>query len=172
MALIYISIGSNIERDLHIRAAYLELSVLFGEIRCSAVYESEAVGFDGDAFYNLVAEANTHLSVADCVAAFKAIERKYGRPAVSPKFCGKRLDLDLLTYDQLICKTPVELPRDEITKNAFVLLPLSELAPEQIHPLTGQNYQQMWHNYTEAQKLWPIEFNWPDLAAATAVLPR
>ena len=97
MALIYISIGSNIERDLHISAAYLELSALFGEIRCSAVYESEAVGFDGDAFYNLVAQANTHLSVADCVAAFKAIEQKYGRPAKSPKFCGKRLDLDLLT---------------------------------------------------------------------------
>ncbi len=96
------------------------------------MYESEAVGFTGDAFYNLVAEANTDLSVADCVAAFKAIEQKYGRPATSPKFCGKRLDLDLLTYDQLVCKTPVELPRDEITKNAFVLLPLSELAPKQI----------------------------------------
>lgn len=171
MALIYISIGSNIERDLHISAAYLELSALFGEIRCSAVYESEAVGFDGDAFYNLVAQANTHLSVADCVAAFKAIEQKYGRPVTSPKFCGKRLDLDLLTYDQLICKAPVELPRDEITKNAFVLLPLSELAPEQTHPLTGLSYQQMWYSYNEPQKLWRVEFNWPDVAA-TAVLPR
>lgn len=169
MALIYISIGSNIERDLHIRAAYLELCALFGEIRCSAVYESEAVGFSGDAFYNLVAEANTDLSVADCVAAFKTIEQKYGRPATSPKFCGKRLDLDLLTYDQLVCSSPVELPRDEITKNAFVLLPLSELAPEQIHPLTGLSYQQMWHNYREDQKLWPIEFNWPDATVATAV---
>lgn len=169
MALIYISIGSNIERDLHISAAYLELTALFGEIGCSQVYESEAVGFTGDAFYNLVAEANTDLSVADCVAAFKAIEQKYGRPATSPKFCGKRLDLDLLTYDQLVCKTPVELPRDEITKNAFVLLPLSELAPKQIHPLTGLNYQQMWQNYKENQKLWPIDFNWPDAVAAKAV---
>ncbi len=169
MALIYISIGSNIERDLHIRAAYLELSALFGEIRCSAVYESVAVGFEGDTFYNLVAEANTELSVAECVAAFKAIEQKYGRPANSPKFCGKRLDLDLLTYDQLICKAPVELPRDEISKNAFVLLPLSELAPEQRHPLTGQSYQQMWQHYQEDQKLWPIDFHWPDVTAATAV---
>lgn len=169
MALIYISIGSNIERDLHISAAYLELSALFGEIRCSAVYESEAVGFDGDTFYNLVAEATTDLSVADCVAAFKAIEQKYGRPAKSPKFCGKRLDLDLLTYEQLVCKTPVELPRDEISKNAFVLLPLSELAPEQIHPLTGFSYQQMWRDYKENQKLWPIEFNWPDVAPASTL---
>lgn len=169
MALIYISIGSNIERELHIRAAYLELCALFGEIRCSAVYESEAVGFDGDAFYNLVVEARTDLSVAACIAAFKAIEQKYGRPVKSPKFCGKRLDLDLLTYDQLVCKEPVELPRDEITKNAFVLLPLSELAPEQTHPLTGQNYQQMWQQYQVPQKLWQVDFNWPDAAPATAV---
>jgi 2-amino-4-hydroxy-6-hydroxymethyldihydropteridine diphosphokinase len=171
MALIYISVGSNIERERHISAAYLELSALFGQIYCSAVYESEAVGFDGDAFYNLVVRAHTELSVADCVAAFKAIEQKYGRIANSPKLEGKKLDLDLLTYDQLICAEPVVLPREEISKNAFVLLPLSELAPQTVHPLTGFTYQQMWQHYREPQKLWRISFDWPQPAATVALPP-
>ncbi|MFC4657084.1 MULTISPECIES: 2-amino-4-hydroxy-6-hydroxymethyldihydropteridine diphosphokinase [Rheinheimera] len=168
MALIYISVGSNIDRERHVSAAYLELHLLFGTLRCSRVFESEAVGFSGDAFYNLVIEAHTEMSVADCVSALKNLEQRYGKAAASPKFCGKTLDLDLLTYDDLVCQQPVELPRGEILKNAFVLWPLAELAPDQRHPVTQQSYQALWQAYQEPQKLEPIEFVWPD---PTVVLP-
>ncbi|WP_337879737.1 2-amino-4-hydroxy-6-hydroxymethyldihydropteridine diphosphokinase [Rheinheimera sp.] len=168
MALIYISVGSNIERERHIAAAYLELHALFGPLRCSRVFESEAVGFVGDPFYNLVIEAHTALAVADCISALKSLEQRYGKAAASPKFCGKTLDLDLLTYDALICQQPLELPRAEILKNAFVLWPLAELAPEQLHPVLQQSYQSLWQAYQEQQQLWPIEFVWPD---PTVVLP-
>ena len=160
MARIYISIGSNTQRDYHIRCAVKALQQQFGALQLSSVYESEAVGFVGAPFYNLVAAADTLLSVAQCISVFKQIEDDFGRDRSAAKFSGRTLDLDLLTYDDVICQQPVELPRAEITENAFVLWPLAELAPEAIHPLSGQSYAALWQQYPKQQKLWPVPFNW------------
>jgi 2-amino-4-hydroxy-6-hydroxymethyldihydropteridine diphosphokinase len=158
MTRIYISVGSNTNREHYIRMAVLELAAVFGELILSSVYESEAVGFRGDAFYNMVIGADTSLSVAECVAEFKAIEDKYGRVRGGEKFCGRTLDLDLLTYDQYVCAEPVELPRGEIVENAFVLWPLAEIAAEVRHPVLQKTYQQLWQHYNKEQKIWPVPF--------------
>ncbi len=158
MAQIYISVGTNHNREHHIRMAVQELTQQFGELTLSSVYESDAVGFKGDAFYNMVIGATTTLSVADCVAVFKAIEDRHGRVRGGEKFCGRTLDLDLLTYDTVVCQQPVELPRGEITENAFVLWPLAEIAPTVFHPVLCLSYQQLWQQYQKAQKIWPIAF--------------
>lgn len=160
MARIYISIGSNINRSYHIQAAVSMLKQHFGQLQLSSVYESEAVGFCGDAFYNLVAAADTTLSIADCVSVFKQIEDAYGRDRSSARFSGRTLDLDLLTYDDVVCEQPIELPRAEIGENAFVLLPLSELAPAAVHPVAGKTYAALWQQYDKQQKLWPVPFDW------------
>ncbi|MCT6698850.1 2-amino-4-hydroxy-6-hydroxymethyldihydropteridine diphosphokinase [Rheinheimera sp. 4Y26] len=158
MAQIYISVGTNHNREHHIRMAVQELQQFFTSLQLSSVYESEAVGFKGDAFYNMVVGAQTSLSVADCVAVFKAIEDRHGRVRGGEKFCGRTLDLDLLTYDQVICQQPVELPRGEITENAFVLWPLAEIAPTVLHPVLAVSYQQLWQQYQKQQKIWPVPF--------------
>jgi 2-amino-4-hydroxy-6-hydroxymethyldihydropteridine diphosphokinase len=160
MARIYISIGSNINRHYHIQQAVKALIQHFGALQLSSVYESEAVGFSGNAFYNLVASAETNLSVADVVSIFKQIEDNCGRDRDAAKFSGRTLDIDLLTYDAVICQHPVQLPRAEITENAFVLWPLAELAPQVIHPLSKQSYASLWQQYTKQQKLWPVPFDW------------
>ena len=54
MPTIYISLGSNINKEQNTRAGINALKQVFGELTLSSVYESEAVGFDGDAFYNMV----------------------------------------------------------------------------------------------------------------------
>jgi 2-amino-4-hydroxy-6-hydroxymethyldihydropteridine diphosphokinase len=162
MARIYISIGSNIERDYYVRAGVQALQQHFTAVQLSSVYESEAVGFSGDAFYNMVAGADTDLTIAQCVALLKQIEDQYGRVRGAQKFCGRTLDLDLLTYDDVVCNTPVILPRQEITENAFVLWPLAELAPDVLHPGSGHSYASLWQNYRKQQKLWPVPFNWSD----------
>ncbi len=158
MARIYISVGSNIEREANIRGAVRELAQVFGPLLLSSVYESEAVGFVGDAFYNLVVGADTHLDVAAVVSLCKQIEDNYGRVRDGVKYCGRSLDLDLLTYDQLICVEPVELPRAEILHNAFVLQPLAELAPDTLHPSLQQRYAALWQAYQVPQKLWIVPF--------------
>ena len=63
MALVYLSLGSNIDREHHIGAALDALADRFGALEISTVFESVAVGFEGDSFYNLVAVSYTHLTL-------------------------------------------------------------------------------------------------------------
>ena len=163
MAQVFLSLGSNIDRERHIRAALDALAQRFGELQVSRVFESEAVGFDGENFYNLVVGMRTDLPVGQLALRLREIEDANGRVRSGPKFSARTLDIDILTYDDLAGEFDgVKLPRGEIKKNAFVLQPLAELAPQQLHPETGRSFAQMWAEYDkERQKLWPVAFAWP-----------
>ncbi len=159
MSRVYISIGSNIEAEKHVRLAVTELRRHYTEVRLSSVYESEAVGFKGDNFLNMVAGVDTDESVQTVSAVLHAIEDQHGRLRNGPRFSARTLDLDLLLYDDMIChEDGLQIPRDEITKNAFVLWPLAELDPHYRHPVGGQSMAELWDNYDRtSQRLWPIE---------------
>jgi len=145
MARIYISLGSNIEPELHLRNALGCLQHHFFDIRLSPVYETEAVGFEGDPFLNLVVECETTLSPEKVQAELKSIEDKNGRLREGPKFSARTLDLDLLLYDDLdLHSEGMDVPRDEIKKYAFVLKPLCDLVPELKHPVTGESMRALW----------------------------
>ncbi|MCF5895179.1 2-amino-4-hydroxy-6-hydroxymethyldihydropteridine diphosphokinase [Aeromonas veronii] len=161
MTTIYISLGSNIERDRHIRAGLDALHAEFGELRVSRVFESEAVGFNGRPFYNLVAAAETNLPLATVCQRLRAMEFAHGREPDAKKFAPRTLDLDLLLYGDLVCDTPLALPRGEVLTNAFVLWPLAELAPTLRHPVDGRTMGELWQAYDKAsQQLCPIPFHW------------
>ena len=160
MAKIYISIGSNIDAEKNIRLSINALQEHYGKLILSSVYESEAVGFEGDNFLNLVAGVKTDEDVYTVVTTLRKIEDENGRDRSSPRFSARTVDLDLLLYDDLILKEDgLELPRDEITKNAFVLLPLEEIAPQLIHPISGNTMCDHWMSFDkDSQKLWTIDF--------------
>jgi len=164
MAQVFVSIGSNINREHYIRSCLDALQSEFGELELSSVYESEAVGFDGDRFYNMVAAFHTELSAGQLNLALKEIEDRNQRSRVGPKFSGRTLDIDILTFNGLIGDIEgVVLPREEIIHNAFVLWPLAELAPKERHPVLAETYQQLWLDYDKAsQQLWPVDFIWRD----------
>ncbi|WP_152208584.1 2-amino-4-hydroxy-6-hydroxymethyldihydropteridine diphosphokinase [Marinobacter changyiensis] len=160
-ATVYISVGTNIEREHHITAALDALASQFGDLDISTVYESEAVGFDGEHFLNLVVGIQATGSVAELSRMCKKIEADNGRRRDQPKFSARTLDLDILTYgDHIGDVDGVQLPRGEILKNAFVLKPLAEIAPEAVHPVVGKTYSQLWQAYDRDQKLWPVPFTW------------
>lgn len=157
MARVYLSLGSNIDRENHIKAGLLALESQFGALTLSPVYESESVGFEGDAFYNLVVALDTELSVGQINAAVKKIEDENGRSRTGPRFSSRTLDIDILLVGDLCGEFDgVQLPRDEIEKNAFVLLPLADIAGEEIHPQLAISYSDMWQQYRKTQKLWQV----------------
>ena len=162
MALIYLSLGSNIERHRHITAALDALAESFGELQLSSVYESVSVGFEGDSFFNLVVGIQSPLMVGEVSKILKSIEDKNGRDRSGPRFGSRSLDIDILTVDGIAGEIDgIQLPRDEVLKNAFVLLPLAEIAPQIKHPVTAQSYSQHWQQFDKnKQKLWPVEFIW------------
>ncbi len=158
MPQVFVGIGSNIEREKNIRGGVADLRRRFGELSLSSVYESEAVGFDGNNFYNMVAAFDSDEGVEAITQALHEIEDAHGRTREGPRFSSRTLDIDLLLYGDLVLQQgKLELPRDEITKNAFVLCPMAELAPALQHPRLKKSYADLWAGFDkQKQPLWPV----------------
>ena len=154
MAKVFLGLGSNIQREENIASGLQALAQQFDVVRTSPVYESEPVGFEGDAFYNLVMQVETLLPVKEVQLILRKIEHDHGR-GFDVKGPGPRaLDIDILLYDDLVGHFDgVTLPREEILLNAFVLWPLAEIAPADIHPLLQKSYAGLWSEYDKTRQV-------------------
>jgi len=162
MAQVFLGVGSNIERERYIAEGLDALRGLFGELALSSVYDSAAVGFEGQPFLNLVVVVNTDFSVAELADILRQIEVEHGRPANAPRFSARHLDIDILTFDNEVgIFNGVQLPRDEILDNAFVLCPLAELSPNLLHPVVKRSYLSLWQAYDQpGQAVSKVDFMW------------
>jgi 2-amino-4-hydroxy-6-hydroxymethyldihydropteridine diphosphokinase len=161
MPKVWLSLGSNLERESHIAGVVRELRRRFGEMVISTVYESTAVGFEGAPFYNLVVGFDTGWTVDELIRMFREIESRHGRLRSERKFSPRSLDIDLLTYGDRIADDGegYQLPRDEILRYAFVLRPLAEVAGEELHPILGKSYRDLWEAFDDpGQQLHPVDF--------------
>lgn len=161
MVSVFVSIGSNVDREKNIPSALISLRRQFGELMLSSIYESESVGFDGAAFFNLVVGFKTNDSLESVIGVLREIEGQHGRQRGGNRFAARSLDLDILLYgDRVETGEQAQLPRPEIIEYAFVLLPLSELIPDEIHPTIGKTYAQCWQEFSApSQRLWRIDFD-------------
>ena len=149
MPQIWLSLGSNQQRRHHLCMAMRRLGELLGEAQLSPVYESDAEGFSGPDFYNLVAGFETEQSAEELIALLYGIEDDLGRIRGKHKFSSRSIDIDLLTYgEQVLSVCGKELPREDILDYAFVLKPLADIAPQQLHPLTAISYLQHWREFS------------------------
>ncbi len=145
---LWLSLGSNIERERSLRAALRALRERFGELVVSPVYESEAVGFDGEPFHNLVVGIDSDLPLGELNDWMHALEAANGRIRGKQRFAARTLDVDILTWGQALGEFDgVHVPRDEILKYAFVLGPLADVAPHERHPLNGRTYASLWRDF-------------------------
>ncbi len=160
--LVHVGVGSNVEREYNIRSGVNALRERFKNVAMSTVYESAAVGFDGDPFYNLVVRFEAELGVDALGVVLRQIEDTHHRDRTLLSFGPRTLDIDLLLYDDVVLhQGKLQLPRDEIEKNTFVLRPLAELSGELIHPVSEKSLSTMWQQFDQAQQpLVAVEFEW------------
>lgn len=165
MAQIYISLGSNIEKERYVKKGLVAIATAFNvpfeKLTLSSLFESEAVGFNGATFYNMVIGLSCSHTLSEVATILRTIEFEHGRPQDAKKCSPRSLDLDLLLFDNVIIDQPAQLPRDEITKNAFVLWPLSQIAPNLEHPVLKESYQALWQAFNKtSQQLSIVENCW------------
>lgn len=151
---VYIGAGSNIEPEKNLRLACTQLRNTYGTVELSPLYETAAVGFDGDDFLNMVLRVATVQSLSDVIGELERIHDFCGRVRAQKKYGPRVLDLDVLLYGEL-CKSkpPVRLPRGDITRYAFVLAPLADLAPELIHPVEKRTMRELWADFADSTQV-------------------
>ena len=134
---VYLSLGSNLgDRQANLRNTIGRLLELGDVLEVSSLYETEPVDVtDQPWFLNCVVAVRTELIPRDFLAGILAIERSLGRERTQPK--GPRLiDIDILLYGAATINTPqLTVPHPAMAERRFVLVPLSEIAPEVKHPV-------------------------------------
>ena len=160
MTRVFLSLGSNVERDRNLRSSIEALHREFAPLSLSSVYESAPVGFTGDDFYNMAVGFDTDMPLEELREFLRSIENLHGRLRDNGKLGPRPLDIDLLLYGDLVRHDgDLDLPRGEIAQYAFVLLPLSEIAPELVHPEAGETMSRMWRNFNDPdQAIHRVEF--------------
>ncbi|RUL61510.1 2-amino-4-hydroxy-6-hydroxymethyldihydropteridine diphosphokinase [Dyella dinghuensis] len=145
MARVYLSLGSNEEPIRYLRAALDALRERFGELDISPAYRSAAVGFDGADFINLAVGLDTDLSPEALNDWLHALEDRNGRRRDVPRYADRTLDVDIVLYDDLVTQGPghLDIPRKEL-KHAFVLKPITDIAPQLRHPVSGHTMAELW----------------------------
>lgn len=141
----YVGVGSNLgERESLIRQALDSMATLpqTTVVRASSLYDTEPVGevMQPD-FLNAVVLLETDLAPRQLLWNLMLIEKRLGRVRTQ-KWGPRTIDLDLLLYgDELIDEADLRVPHPEMTRRAFVLVPLTELDPMLVHPATGETFR-------------------------------
>ncbi len=143
----YLSLGSNIEPARHVHGAIAALNQRYGQLLISPVYQTPAVGFDGDDFLNLVVGIETAETAEVLAASCREIEAELGRRRGDQRFSARTMDIDVLTLGDCVRSESPALPRDEILKYAFVLKPLADIAAAERHPVDGRCYADIWAEF-------------------------
>ena len=121
----YLSLGSNINPESNLELAISALKKILSETECSSIYQTQAEGFEGDDFLNLIFSGVSSLAFEDLNKKLKDIEDSSGRDRNAKKFSSRTLDIDIVL--QLNDEEEILFESDEIAKYRFVSEPLEEL---------------------------------------------
>ena len=153
MHIAYTGIGSNLgnrEENCAIAIKLLEMEGITVSRRSSMIETNPWGVEDQPKFINMAIEIETALQPHDLLALLKKIEGKVGRKATS-RWGPRVIDLDILFYNDTVLETgELIIPHPEIEKREFVLKPLTEIAPDKIHPVLKKSIREMLRDLSES----------------------
>ena len=142
---VYLALGSNLDDRLaNLKQAVASLSPQMEVKARSHIYETPPWGYtDQPKFLNQVVKAKTYLAPEPLLKHLKRLEIALGRKTSFPN--GPRLiDMDILFYDDVVLETPLlTLPHPRLHERGFVLLPLMDIAPNLLHPVSKKSVSEM-----------------------------
>lgn len=135
----YLSLGSNLGDKLNnLQTAVNMINISVGHIKnVSSVYKTKAWGFEGGEFFNICLELTSSLSPEKMIETVLEIERKMGRDRnLGEGYNDRLIDIDILLFDdEVIFFNDLKVPHPQMLDRKFVLVPLTEIAPNVIHPI-------------------------------------
>lgn len=139
----YLSLGSNLgNRAWNLQRAILEIGERAGQVTAlSSLYRTPAWGFEGPDFINACVAIRTTLPPERLLEALLGIEQELGRKRTQGEgYAPRPIDLDILYYgDRVVDQPGLRIPHPHLAARAFVLKPLSDIAPQFYHPETGKD---------------------------------
>lgn len=168
MVWVALGLGSSVDPENQLSACLDDLLLNFHDLSLSSVFESEAVGFAGDNFLNMAVGFETDLPLVDLRMLLKNIEDKIGIDRAKTRYSPRKIDIDLLLYHNYCGEySGIKLPRSDITENAYVLWPLSQISHKVKDPQLKMTYQELWKVFYLSEErelsqnnLWPVNFTW------------
>jgi 2-amino-4-hydroxy-6-hydroxymethyldihydropteridine diphosphokinase len=154
----FIGIGSNLgDRKANHLEAIDRIQKLPATriVKQSSLYESEPLGDAKTWFVNSVIEIEADCTADELLKRLKSIETTMGRKRVRGKRWGSRIiDLDILFFNnEIINKRTLKVPHPELQNRRFVLAPLSELAPQMIHPKLTASVSELLASLKDTKKV-------------------
>ena len=156
---VYLSLGSNLgnrqdnlDRALHFLSQRLRVELT------SSVYDTEPVGNAAQPrFLNLACQAYTRLAPMELLTLAKGIELKLGRTPGKSN-AARPIDIDILFYGDQVIQTPeLVIPHPRLEERAFVLIPLAEIVPDLVHPVSGKTIKELLKGVTGVQGVFKWE---------------
>ncbi len=157
MAVVYLCLGSNMGDRFNVIQSAVNLFSLSDStniIRTSALYETEPWGYKNQNwFLNIIIEIKTSLSPEELLGKCQEIENLLGRDRTHEVRWGERaIDIDIIFYDKQIINTEkLTIPHKHMHKRAFVLVPLLELIPDFVHPVSGKSVSALYDELEEVE---------------------